>query len=214
MTEPFDLHPDLSHERLQAVVDIIAAARNGGADSHDPDAGEGAWSLGCRVLERTMHDISVAAEKTAWLNVVDPSRHFRFAVGQVPLGIYKGDPENPNRRTLKQRLPELLAAQTAFSFHDPTPESTALRIAVETNAHGRPVEISLVHLRTDGQDDEVLNVWSLWTAANGYRWAERFDHPSVLPMQPQPRKLPRPQLGPKKQQTGQLDDTAAGSKDG
>ena len=83
-----------------------------------------------------------------WLGIMDPSRHFMFRIGEIPLRFYRGDPEDPNHRTKGQSFPEL--SQLSLVFPDYDMRDLVCRFAVETDFDGRALGIYSVGTR--GED--------------------------------------------------------------
>lgn len=158
--EPWDIHPDLTRERLQAIAEVFRRVRGEAAELHDAAAGEGAWSFGCRVYERACFAFIGMAEDPAcsWLKVLSPSLQFIFQVGDVPVRFYTGDPGRPRSNVLRFTDIEDAAQQLAFEGAGFEADLTKLfwRLAI-----------------VPGPDGQVLHVWLVQTNGRGdvaYRW--------------------------------------------
>ena len=51
--EPWQKYPDLTRDRLSVIATIIRDVRHRCVMLHEPDEGDGPWSLGCRAYEET-----------------------------------------------------------------------------------------------------------------------------------------------------------------
>lgn len=157
MAFPWDFHPDLMAGRLVAVANLIATGRDAAVLRHDPSIGDDDWVLGCRAFQACRFAISTGAKSEAapWLSVMDPSRHFLFRIGSIPLRFYRGDPEDPTHRTKSQSFPEL--AQLSMVFPGDDLRDVVARLAVETDLDGRAMSIHCVGTR----GDNVVFNWSI-----------------------------------------------------
>ena len=160
MKKPWQIHPDLLPERLSTVAGLIASVRSVCVDEHRPEAGDGAWGLGCRVYERTIRALANASGGHDWLEVVEwAGLQFVFAIGAVPFKFYRGEHDDTaDPRRLRQSHPELYAQQRAFDFVPEPDVEPVLRIVVETNDDGRASSIFLVQLDSEG---EPHNPWEI-----------------------------------------------------
>lgn len=149
MTLPWEVHEDLTAERLITVAQLIAKGRADAVEWHNPAIGDDDWVLGCRAFNATRYQISREAKSGAcpWLTMADESKHFVFRVGDVPTRFYRGDPEDPNHRTRRQSFPEL--AQLSIAFPEDDVRDLVYRFAVETDLDGQAVAISFVALLGD-----------------------------------------------------------------
>lgn len=163
---PWEIHPDLTEERLAFLARLIRSVRADAVDAHDPDKGDTSWGLGCRSHERTLFAIINAAAGIAssWLSVIEPGLHFVFAVGSVPLRFYRGEAEHPPTKSLQRNYAEIVQAQTSM-FSLPgfaTPVRNDLRaylwrIAIETNFDGSVDRVVLVEVSEDGQSLRTIH---------------------------------------------------------
>ena len=164
---PWEIHPDLTSERLEFLARLIHSVRTDAVDAHDPEKGDTAWGLGCRAHERTLFAIVNAAAGIAsgWLRVIEPGLHFVFAIGAVPVRFYRGEAEHPPAKSLRRNYPEIQAAQTSFSlpgFTTPASEETAVeylwRIAIETDVEGAVDRVVLIEVADDGATRTVYEI--------------------------------------------------------
>ncbi|MEI4507395.1 hypothetical protein WBQ88_16875 [Sphingopyxis sp. CCNWLW253] len=170
---PWDHHPSLSRDRLIAIAQMIVRGRNLALDRYDPEIGCTGWTLGCEAFAFQKHQIIHAAAYDAdWLEILDPSMQFVFSIGGVPARFYRGEPEDPNSRTLKQTFSELqqLSLFSAEELIKLTTEPL-YRFAVETDFDGSISAISFVILGGETAvltwsiplDESVTALASLWT---------------------------------------------------
>jgi hypothetical protein len=161
--DPSDYHPDLAEDRLVEVARILLDVRRKALTEHNPEVGDGPWGLGCRVYERSCYAIGAASDHSDWLTVIDPSMRFQFTVGSVPMRFYRGDPEKPNLRTLRQHYPELAQVQLLLSRGEHWDDAnTFWRIAVETDDEGDVTRIALVQISMEDESKaDVLYSWDI-----------------------------------------------------
>ena len=154
--QSWNVYPGLTPDRLSAIADIIRSAREGAADDHRPEVGEGNWSLGVRCYERTCAALAWATQTLAWLHVVTGSGggpvHFVMSVGGHAVRFYRGSPEDVPERYRQASFPELVEQQLALELDGHLPLGRSLRIAIENDENGRPESISLVEISNDTGD--------------------------------------------------------------
>jgi hypothetical protein len=143
---PWEIHPDLTRERLVAIGHLITRGRNDAVMWQNPEIGDDGWVLGCRAFQAARYQIISAAgtEGFEWLEIVDPSKHLIFSVGGVPVRFYRGLAEEPTTRTLRQTFPEL--EQLALVFPGDERQDLAFRFAVETDVDGTVAVMRFVGL--------------------------------------------------------------------
>lgn len=145
---PWEVHPDLTRERLIEIGQLIMKGRNDAVMWQNEEIGDDNWILGCRAFQATRHQIIAAAESgdRSWLKIVDSSKHLIFKIGDVPIRFYRGSAEEPTSRTSRQTFPEL--AQLALVFPDER-RDLAYRLAIETDFDGSVSVIKFVGLLGD-----------------------------------------------------------------
>ncbi|MFZ6007060.1 MAG: hypothetical protein ACOYU2_05320 [Nitrospirota bacterium] len=153
--KPWDVHPALMEDRLCCIANIISDVRNRTIDLHDPNGGDGVWSLGCRIYERTINIIDRESKKISWLDTIKNGLYFVILIDGVPIRFYKGDVDNPNMRSLHRRYPELEAQQYHFSFYEP---EWFWRIVVETADDGKILRIVMLQYTESGNSK---NLWEI-----------------------------------------------------
>ena len=150
--QPWTHYPGLTLDRLVSVADIIRSARDGAADDHHPETGEGPWSLGVRCYERTCAALTWATETHEWLTIVTGSEggpvHFVMAIGGHAVRFCHGTPEDIPRRYRERSFPEL-EQQLTLGLGGDLPTNRALRIVIENDANGHPATMCLVEISND-----------------------------------------------------------------
>lgn len=156
---PSDVHPDLTDERLQALANFFARTRSTVAALHDPLAGDDAWALGCRGNSR-WRNLLVSRSQSGewpWVKVLNPSKLFVFAIGNVPVRFYRGKPKRAPSRTLAQSAQELAQLSLAFSMDEVQYRELSWRFAIETDFLGEPSKVVFAALAKD--DGAVVYHW-------------------------------------------------------
>ncbi|MBU8541728.1 hypothetical protein [Falsiroseomonas tokyonensis] len=181
---PWDLHPALTAERLSACARLLARGRTDAVAMADPWAGDDAWSIGCRAYSFSRNRLRQAAEggRYPWLGVLDSTHHFVFLIDGVPVRFFRGDAEDPTKRTLRQQETE--AQQLALAFGDAdTAEGLMFRLAVETGEGGEVTRVVFLALR--GEDGAVECFWPVPMAPDEGTGSRRNAGPALqLPLAP------------------------------
>jgi hypothetical protein len=134
---------------MQLIAKILRDTRNNALKEYKPNDGDGRWSLGCRIYERTANMISAAAEDglLPWLTVIEPPLEFVFGVGDVPVRFYKGDADAAPGNHLKCAISEQMALGLVFKD---SKVHLIWRFVVETNDAGEAETIYLLGLTNAG----------------------------------------------------------------
>ncbi|MCB4824660.1 hypothetical protein [Roseicella aerolata] len=157
---PWDLHPALTEDRLSACARLLARGRADAVAMADPWAGDDAWSIGCRAYSFSRNRLRQAAEggRYRWLGVLDETHHFVFMIEGVPVRFFRGDAEEPSKRTLRQQESE--AEQLALALGDAGgSEGLMFRLAVETGEGGEVTRVVFLALR--GEAGHVECFWPI-----------------------------------------------------
>ena len=151
---PTEKYPSLTDERLLLLAEALRDVRNDALKLYDPLNGDGPWSHGTRVYERSCFKIKQLTQRYAWLSVIEeePAPRFTFAIEGLPMRFYRGSPENPPPNYLVTTYGELLQRQL---FEDLRPLDKVLRIAIETDSEGRVSTAKLVELDEAGETTGV-----------------------------------------------------------
>ncbi|MBB5696436.1 hypothetical protein [Muricoccus pecuniae] len=154
---PWDLHPSLTAERLAAAARLLARGRQDAIASADPWAGDDAWSIGCRAYAFSKHQLSRAAQsgRYPWLGILNGTHHFVFLIDGVPVRFFRGDAEDPGKRTLRQQESE--AEQLALALGSVGADGLMFRLAVETGEDGAIGRVVFLALR--GEEGHVECFW-------------------------------------------------------
>ncbi|MDQ1077762.1 hypothetical protein [Pseudoroseomonas cervicalis] len=195
---PWELHPSLTEDRLVAAARLLVRGREQALRMADYEAGDDPWSVGCRAYSFSRHQLRAAAEagRYPWLGVLDHTHHFVFLIDGIPVRFYRGDAEDPNRRTLRQQEDE--AAQMAMAFGGETESSQGLmfRFALEPAERGGIERVVFLALRGEEGRAECF-------------WPVPLPPPATaVPSTPRPR--PMPAQPPAPMQLALLPGVAAG----
>jgi hypothetical protein len=184
--EPWAKYPPLEKDRLIAIANILQTVRHEAVLLHEPDAGDNAWSLGCRVYVRECRAVRAAAEKYTWLKILDEAEplRFTFAIGTIPVRFYTGEAEGAPGRYLERTYAEAHQQQLAFQIGGLRLIDSVLRFAVETDANGEVENVFLIEMDTAGNVTESYRIPLNGQAVN------------VTPLQPKPIELGPPQVEP------------------
>ena len=151
---PWDYHPALQSGRLRLCARLLANARRDALALARAELGDDAWSVGCRAYAFGRQRLRRVAEAGvhAWLRVLDGTQHFVFLIEGVPVRFFRGDAEDPTKRTLRQQ--EVEAEQLALAFgRDDAAEGLMFRLAVETDERGAVSRVVFLALR--GEESRV-----------------------------------------------------------
>lgn len=178
--EPWLKYPDLTQTRLTTLASEIRRVRSECVALHTPEDGDGDWSLGCRVYQRTFFAIRELAKIVDWLTINPELKalQFSFSVGSVPLRYYKGDPDDPPSRYLTHSDGELQHLRLCFDFEGLPSANTILRLAVDVDATRQASSVSLIEI------DEFKDV------IGKYRIPFDAQTTRVTPMQTPPVNIP------------------------
>ena len=113
--QPWEYHEDLSLNRLQRIAKILRDTRNSTLIRFDAAAGDGAWSIGCVIYERSANMITDAANDLPWLKIIEPPLRFIFRIGDVPVRFYRGDADAAPGNHITVAPSEMLQLGLAFN---------------------------------------------------------------------------------------------------
>jgi len=172
---PWEHHTALTRDRLITVGKLIEQGRNDALDRFDPERGCTGWTLGCEAFAFQKHQIEMAAINLDWLEILDPTMQFVFSIDGVPARFYRGEPDDPNARTLRQTFSEL-EQLSLFGAEELAKLTVAplYRFAIETDFDGAIAAITFVVLAGEEPvltwrvplDDAVIKVSPLWVAGS------------------------------------------------
>lgn len=140
---PWEAYPCLTLGRLQPLASTIKTARDSVVSLHDVESGDNNWSMHCRGYTRQNHAIRTLAGTVDWLAVSSHNSNdleFSFRVGDVPLKIVHGDPDNPLYRHQEFSVGEQILMIPIMGDLPPNP----LRLVVSTEGQGYVTGVFLV----------------------------------------------------------------------
>jgi hypothetical protein len=151
--EPWAKYPGLTKKRLSAVASFMRDARNGAIPLHDPNSGDSAWSLGCRIYARTCFALRKQSEINDWLSVLQESEalRFTFSIGRVPLKFYRGDVGDAPGHCKVISDAESAARQLLLDLGEIALDDLLLRLVVKTDLQGRTIGVVLTELDNAGR---------------------------------------------------------------
>jgi hypothetical protein len=146
--KPWEKYTALKAEHLSRIATLIRDVRKGCVDLYEPEKGDGPWSLGTRVYERTFFAIKELAKIEAWLGINKEfhALQFSFNIGPVPLRYFRGDPEDPPSHYLAHTDGELIQLQTCLHFDDRPTIDSILRFAVEVDSTRQAAAVFLIEI--------------------------------------------------------------------
>ena len=121
----------------------IKSARDSVVPLHEPEAGDNRWSMHCRGYARQCHAIRTLEHSVGWLTVSSKGQdelELSFCVGDMPLKIVRGDPEDPAYRHRDFSRAEQTLMQTIMAQLPPGP----LRLVAVTDPAGVVESVCLV----------------------------------------------------------------------
>lgn len=168
---PWEHHAALTRDRIITIAKLIESGRNHALDRYDPSVGCTPWTVGCEAFAFQKFEIEAASFSLEWLEILNPSMQFTFSLGGVPVRFYRGEPDDPTTRTLKQSFSELkqlslFGAEELVKLTD----EPAYRFAIETDVDGALTAVTFVVLAGDTPvltwqvplDEPVTKISPLW----------------------------------------------------
>jgi hypothetical protein len=151
--EPWAKYPGLTKGRLSAVASLMRDVRDTALSVHEPDAGDNAWSLGCRVYARTCFTLRRQSEANDWLDVLQEAEalRFTFSIGRVPLKFYRGDVGDAPGHCRVVSDAESAAQQLLLDLGEIALDDRLLRLAVTTDTQGRTLGVVLAEMDKTGR---------------------------------------------------------------
>lgn len=154
----WEVHPDLTEDRLKTVGKLLAEVRNEARDEYDAEKGDGPWNLGCTAFYRSCSRLTQASERFDWLEIVDPGFRFVFSVGEVPVRFYHGLAVNPRSNLLVRSDLELVWEQQVMEFVEEVEEGWKWLLCVETDADGYVAQVVIVQVN---EQKQTRYAWSI-----------------------------------------------------
>jgi len=186
---PWELHPALTEERLSACARLLARGRADAVALGKPWDGDDAWSIGCRAYSFSRNRLRQAAEggRYPWLGVLDETHHFVFLIDGEPVRFFRGDAEEPSKRTLRQQESE--AQQLALALGDTgASEGLMFRQAVEAGQDANVARVVFLALR--GEEGAVECFWPVALGAEDNAAWRRNAGPALNSRSRPPRPAP------------------------
>jgi hypothetical protein len=151
--EPWVKYPPLTKKRLSVIGVLIRDTRDKTVLLHEPEEGDNAWSLGCRVYARTCAQFRKASTQFDWLSILQESKalRFTFAAGGVPLKFYRGDVGDAPGRCKVISDAEAAAQQLLFDLGELQDDDRLLRLVVEADSDGKTTTVTLAELDKSGR---------------------------------------------------------------
>ena len=111
-----DICPELTNERLAAIVRIYAESRLGAAERQDTDFGDDAQVWGMRAYKNACMNLEALAgsEGWEWLKTFERQRKFTLIIGDVPIRVWRSD--DPDAEPEDRRLDVAHAASPQLSL--------------------------------------------------------------------------------------------------
>lgn len=155
--KPSEIDPRLKDERLIHIGKIIRDVRHKVLDEdYYPEEGDGPWSIGCRIYERTINKIDREKNKLPWLQTFKDGLYFIILIEGLPIRYKRNMSDTPSLESLNIRNTEKLLQQ-AFYFG---PTFFFWRILVDTDEEGKVLDISLARYETS-DDVNLLYKWKI-----------------------------------------------------
>ncbi len=185
---PWDVHADLTEERLSAVARLIARGRNDALESNNTSIGDNGWTLGSCAFQYGRYRIREAAQSLGfeWLKIIDGSLRFIFAIGRIPVRFYRGLADEPNDRTKSQSFNDLRQLSFDFDKDIEISDEKFYRFAVETDDDGSIMAIKFIVF------DEFSPPYVIWEVPLGVKVPTIF---SVVSDVDEGVELPPPVVG-------------------
>lgn len=160
---PWLTHPEFGEERLSALAQELALVWNDCLSDHDPDKGDDGWVVGCRFFRRACFRIKelVGGPLYPWLTILDPSFHFVFGLGGVPIRFFHGDEERRNPRAGRVYGAEAEARESQIElfpdFFKNDPRAWRMMVVTE-DSEGPVLRVAMVRVDEQG---EIQDSWTI-----------------------------------------------------
>lgn len=153
--KPWDVHPDLSEDRLHIISRVITKTRKEALELYEPVNGDGPWSLECRIYERTMNGFLAAAKEHPWLRCHKKNLYFLVLVGKVPIRFKRRDFEKAATMDIRLLQPEIMAHQLAFDYDQ---SAWYWRVFIETDENRDILRLVLAQITEAGDTRNDYNI--------------------------------------------------------
>jgi hypothetical protein len=198
-----DHHEDLSLPRLIKVANLFRAVWSRVSELHEPDEGDGVWSMSCRAFQRCGHKLTLAQQDWPWLSIAqEKAMRWTIGVGNMPVRFYHGDSQEVPHRYSEAADTEKIMRQALLNLDDRIREGVLLRFVTETDVRGVPLTVKLIEY--EEKSDSVINTFAIPEAAEGGTVVE-FPAAQPKPGIAPPKPSVRPITGRVKGQTDDAD---------
>lgn len=159
--KPWDIHPDLTEERLNTIAEVFCKVWEGVIAEHRPDKGDRMWGQGCKGYDRSCGMITILSDRYEWLDVLSPGDHlkFIFTIGGVSLRFCKNDMGLLNENISHRDQIELQFSVSTLQI-DPSNLDHVWRIVVVPDEDGRVDFVSFRQVTTNGSTSLEYNVYN------------------------------------------------------
>jgi len=158
-TKPWDLVPAFSLDRLMELGRRLLSIRSEAVKLQEPEKGDSAWVLGCRVYDRTRHQISKDAlsGRYPWLlATASTNLQFDVRIGGHPIHIFRGDSDDPDSRQLIRGLAKQMSLFEEDQEEHEGDRRWANYLVVETDPEGNGHRVVFFQANESG---ERRNPW-------------------------------------------------------
>lgn len=155
LNQPWEVHPELTEERLLVIGRIFSRTRKEALELYDPASGDGLWSLECRIYERTINSFLLAARKHPWLRCIKRNLYFVLLVGGVPIRFKRKDFESAATMDIRLFEEEIIAHQLAFDYD---PSGWYWRVFIETDENRDILRLVLAQITEVGITRNAYNI--------------------------------------------------------
>jgi hypothetical protein len=154
-TKPWEVHPELTEDRILAIGKIISKTRKEALELYEPENGDGPWSLECRIYERTMNGFLAAAKESSWLRCIRKNLYFVALIGGVPIRFKRKDFEKASEMDIRLFYPEIMAHQLAFDFDQ---SGWYWRVFIETDEYRDILRLVLAQITESGDTRNAFKI--------------------------------------------------------
>lgn len=157
--QPHDFHPDLTADRLSALVKIVKAKRSEAFEIHSKAARtqDLYWSTCCLAFELVMNAFEALASEVEWLKFHREQRHaYALVVGAVPFRVQRSDHAPKRLMNIETTLAK--GTQGLLPFGDGRDTLANYMVRLEFAADGDAVSFCELSVR-DLSGDVLYDRW-------------------------------------------------------
>jgi hypothetical protein len=186
-----DHHEDLALSRLVSVGTVLRTIWRRVSELHEPEEGDGFWSLSCRAFQRSGFQLIRRQQDWPWLTVSqEQSMQWLICFGVMPVRFYHGDSQEVPTRYAEPLEIEKALRQAVLNLDDRIRDGELLRIVTETDNAGVPTAVRL--LKCEELSGAVISSFTIPEAAENTTIIEFptvEPKPGVIPPKPTARPL-------------------------